>query len=103
MVAINSVAAAGPVSTPRPAESGDRPDVVLRRTPSQSSPKAFADTPAYQAAASPPADLEVRSAAFGRLVYVFRDPENGRPIRQYPTEAMQTLADRAGTLLDREV
>lgn len=62
--------------------------------------KPLAETPAYKVAARAPADLLIRPAESGqRLIYVFRDPESGEMIRQYPTEALIAL----GRLIDRQV
>lgn len=66
-------------------------------------PRAFADTPAHQSAARAPADLSVVPAETGvRLIYIFRDPESGETIRQYPTQSLVELG-RAGARIDRQV
>ena len=67
-------------------------------------PASFADTPAHKAASRPPASLSIIPADAGqRLIYVFRDPVSGRPIRQYPTQSTIALGVAAGHLVDRQV
>jgi hypothetical protein len=76
---ITGVIAAVPVREPQPA-------------PKRAEPRAFAETPSYQAAARAPASLSIIPADTGlRLIYVFRDPESGETIRQYPTRPMVAL------------
>lgn len=67
-------------------------------------PKTFSETPARQAVSRPPASLTIIPSETGqRLIYVFRDPESGEKIKQYPTQSAIALAIEAGHLVDREV